>query len=76
MVAMIMVSATTSSTRLLPIVGPRPLVPTGLAVAAAGLTCLTWIEVGSSYAGAVLPGIMVLGLGFGMIMARSSWESC
>ena len=71
MVAMVMVSATTSSTRLLPRVGPRPLVPTGLAVAAAGLIYLTGIEVGSSYAGAVLPGIMVLGLGFGMIMAPS-----
>jgi hypothetical protein len=46
-------------------------VPTGLALAAAGLVYLTGIEVGSSYAGAVLPGIMLLGLGFGMIMAPS-----
>ncbi len=71
MVAMVMVAATTSSTRLLPRVGPRPLVPTGLALGAAGATYLTGIEVGSSYAGAVLPGIMVMGLGFGMIMAPS-----
>jgi hypothetical protein len=71
MVAMVMVSATTSSARLLPRVGPRPLVPTGLAIAAAGLTYLTGIEAGSSYAGAVLPGIMVSGFGFGMIMAPS-----
>lgn len=71
MVAVVMVSATISSTRLLPRVGPRPLVPSGLAVAAAGLVYLTGIEVGSSYAGAVLPGIMVTGLGFGMIMAPS-----
>ena len=71
MVAMIMISATTASTRLLPRVGPKPLVPTGLAIAAAGLVYLTGIEVGSGYAGAVLPGIMVMGLGFGMIMAPS-----
>ena len=70
-VAMTMVSATTSSTRLLPRIGPRPLVPTGLAIAAAGLTYLTGIEVASSYAGAVLPGIVILGIGFGMIMAPS-----
>jgi hypothetical protein len=48
MVAMVMVSATTSSTRLLPRVGPRPLVPSGLALATAGLVYLTGIEVGSS----------------------------
>ena len=71
MVAMVMVSATTSSTRLLPRVGPRPLVPSGLALAAAGLVYLTGIEVDSSYAGAVLPGIMLTGSGFGLIMAPS-----
>jgi predicted MFS family arabinose efflux permease len=71
MVAMVMVSATTSATRLLPRVGPRPLVPSGLALAAAGLVYLTGIEVDSSYAGAVLPGIMLIGVGFGLIMAPS-----
>ena len=57
MVVVIMATATTASTRLLPRVGPRPLVPTGLALAAAGLVFLTGIEVDSSYAGSVLPGI-------------------
>jgi EmrB/QacA subfamily drug resistance transporter len=71
MVAIVMASAAISSTRLLPRVGPGPLVPSGLAVVAVGVTYLTGIEVGSSYAGAVLPGIMVCGLGFGMIMAPS-----
>jgi EmrB/QacA subfamily drug resistance transporter len=71
MVAMVMVSSAMSATRLLPRVGPRPLVPTGLALAAAGLVYLTGIEVDSSYAGAVLPGLMVTGIGFGMVMAPS-----
>ena len=66
-----MVTATVASTRLLPRVGPGPLVPTGLAVAAVGIGYLTGIDAGSSYAGAVLPGIMASGIGFGMIMAPS-----
>jgi EmrB/QacA subfamily drug resistance transporter len=71
MVAMVMVTATVASTRLLPRVGPGPLVPAGLALAAVGVGYLTRIDAGSSYAGAVLPGIMASGIGFGMIMAPS-----
>ncbi|HWV87786.1 MAG TPA: MFS transporter [Capillimicrobium sp.] len=69
MVAFVMASATIASTRLLPRVGPAPLVPTGLALAAVGIVYLTGIDVSSSYAGAVLPGLLVTGGGFGMIMA-------
>ena len=73
MVAMVLVSSATSSTRLLPRVGPRPLVPTGLAVAAAGLVYLTGIEVGSSYVAAVLPGILLTGIGFGLPPPPAAW---
>jgi EmrB/QacA subfamily drug resistance transporter len=71
MVATIMFAAISASTRLLPRVGPRPLVPSGLLIAAAGLVYLTGIDVGATYAGSVLPGIMVMGLGFGLVMAPS-----
>jgi len=71
MVVMVMLSATVASARLLPRVGPGPLVPTGLALAAVGIAYLTGIESNSSYAGAVLPGIMACGTGFGMIVAPS-----
>jgi EmrB/QacA subfamily drug resistance transporter len=71
MVATVMVAAAVSSTRLLPRFGPGPLVPTGLGIAATGFVSLTGLEVGSTFAGAVLPGIMLAGLGFGMIMAPS-----
>ena len=71
MVAAIMAFATIASTRLLPRVGPRPLVPTGLALAAIGLVYFTGIEVDSSYAGSVLPGLLLMGAGFGLIMAPS-----
>ena len=71
MVAMIMPASAISSSRLLPRFGPRPLVPTGMAIAAGGLVYLTGIDAGSSYAADVLPGLMTLGLGFGLIMAPS-----
>jgi EmrB/QacA subfamily drug resistance transporter len=71
MVAAIMITATSSSTKLLPRVGPRPLIPTGMVLTALGLVYLTGIEVDSSYAGAILPGIIVMGVGFGLIMAPS-----
>jgi EmrB/QacA subfamily drug resistance transporter len=71
MVALIMVTATMASTRLLPRFGPRPLVPTGMALGAVGLVLLTGLGFDSTYAGSVLPGILVMGLGFGLIMAPS-----
>jgi EmrB/QacA subfamily drug resistance transporter len=71
MVAAIMAAATSSSTKLLPRTGPRPLIPTGMGIAALGLIYLTGIEVDSSYASAILPGLIVLGVGIGLIMAPS-----
>ena len=56
MVAAIMLTATSSSTKLLPRVGPRPLIPTGMVLTALGLAYLTGIEVDSSYAASILPG--------------------
>ena len=69
MVAVVLLSSAITATRMLPRHGPKPLVASGLAVAAAGIAYLTRIEVDSSYANAVLPGIMLAGAGFGMVMA-------
>ena len=71
MVVAILATAPAAATKLLPRVGPRPLVPTGMAIAAAGLVYLTGIDLDASYARAVLPGIIVMGVGFGLIMAPS-----
>jgi EmrB/QacA subfamily drug resistance transporter len=71
MVVVIFATGPAAASKLLPYVGPRPLVPSGMALAALGLVYLTGIHVDSSYAGAVLPGIMVLGVGFGLTMAPS-----
>jgi EmrB/QacA subfamily drug resistance transporter len=69
MVASIVVSSGTSNIVLMPRVGPRPLAPTGLLLAAIGLVLLTRIGVHSSYAAHVLPSLIIIGLGFGLVFA-------
>ena len=69
LVVAIFATAPAAATKLLPRLGPRPLVPSGMAIAAVGLVYLTRIGVESSYAGAVLPAVIVMGVGFGLIMA-------
>ncbi len=71
MVAMIMVTSITGNVRLVPRVGPRPLVPTGMLLACAGLLYLSGLGAHSSYASGVLPGLLIMGLGFGLIFAPS-----
>jgi hypothetical protein len=53
----------------MPRTGPRPLAPTGLLLAAIGLVLLTRIGVHSSYATTVLPSLLIIGLGFGLVFA-------
>jgi EmrB/QacA subfamily drug resistance transporter len=69
MVACIMVSSITSNIVLMPRTGPRPLVPAGMLLAAGGLVLLTRIGVHSSYATAVLPSLLMMGLGLGLVFA-------
>ena len=67
----IVISAVSASTRLLPKVGPRPLIGGGMLIAAAGLLSLTSIGVDTSYAGHVLPGIMIIGSGLGLVFSAA-----
>jgi EmrB/QacA subfamily drug resistance transporter len=69
MVGAVMVTATTATATLLPRFGARPLIPTGMALAAAGMVLLTGIGIDSTYASDVLPGLLVMGLGIGLVMA-------
>jgi EmrB/QacA subfamily drug resistance transporter len=71
MIAMVVVSANLSNIVLLPRLGPRPLVVTGLLLAAGSLVWLTGIGLHSGYAEAVLGPLMVTGLGFGFALAPS-----
>jgi EmrB/QacA subfamily drug resistance transporter len=65
----IMISATTAQTRLMPRTGARPLIGAGLALGAVGMLYLTGIGTDSSYAAHVLPGLIIMGLGLGMVFA-------
>ncbi len=71
MVAMIMTFANLSTVVLMPRTGPRPLVTLGMLTAAAGLAWLTRIGLHSGYASAILPPLLVAGVGLGMVIAPS-----
>ncbi len=65
----IAVAAGLSNTQLVPRLGPRPLIPTGMTIAAAGMYWLHHLTESSTYAGGVLGPIVVLGLGVGLTFA-------
>src|SRR5947209_3374200 len=69
MVAGIMLSSITGNVRLVPRFGARPLVPTGMLMGCVGMLYLTGIGPHSSYATHILPALIVMGLGFGLIFA-------
>jgi EmrB/QacA subfamily drug resistance transporter len=67
----IVVTATSATTKLLPRFGARPLVTSGLALASLAMLFFTGISVESTYAADVLPGLIMMGIGFGLVMAPS-----
>jgi EmrB/QacA subfamily drug resistance transporter len=67
----IVITATLVNTKILARTGPRPLIPTGMLLAALGMVLLTRIGVDSAYAADVLPSLILIGLGFGLIVAPS-----
>jgi EmrB/QacA subfamily drug resistance transporter len=69
MMAVIMPTGAIGQTRLVPRFGTRRLVTLGMALGATAMLMLTGVTVDSSYATHVLPGLMVMGLGLGLIMA-------
>ena len=69
MIACILLSSNISSMVLLPRVGPRALIVTGMLLGGGAMAYLTQLTVTSSYATSVVPALVALGLGFGMIFA-------
>ncbi|MEU0413595.1 MFS transporter [Streptomyces griseorubiginosus] len=61
----LMVGSTQIGTRLLTRVPPRLLMAPGFLVAGTGMLFLTQLEIGTSYARVILPGLVLLGLGMG-----------
>lgn len=68
MIGALVVTAPLAGQRLLHRLGTRGTLPLGIAIEAAAFVLLSRISPGSSYAGAVVPGIMVLGVGIGFVM--------
>ncbi|UNS95897.1 DHA2 family efflux MFS transporter permease subunit [Streptomyces tubbatahanensis] len=68
MIGLLMVVAQVSTTVLIPKIGPKPIVPLGMALSAGGLVLLTELDLGSSYAPHVLPSLLLLGAGLGLVM--------
>ena len=69
MTPMTMLSSSLASTRLMPRFGPRPLVVAGMVLSAAGMLCFAQLTVDSAYVTFVLPGLVLMGAGMGLIFA-------
>jgi len=72
MVGGILVASTLSSVVLLPRVGPRVLIAGGLLLSGGGTAYLGQLTVTSGYPGDILPALLAMGLGFGMIFAPAT----
>ena len=69
MILGIAITAQLSNIVLMPRLGPRPLIPLGMLLTAAGLLWLTQLGLHSSYLADVLGPIVTMGLGIGLIFA-------
>lgn len=69
MTAAIMTTATSVNIKFLQRTGPRPLLTAGMLLGSLAMVWLAQLEPGSSYAGHVLPSLLVMGVGMGMIFA-------
>ncbi|SDN89839.1 MFS transporter [Actinacidiphila guanduensis] len=69
MVAVIMATSVTTTNVLVPRFGAKPIVPTGMLLSAGAMAWLTALDANSTYPAHVLPPLLLLGLGLGMIFA-------
>ncbi|MFE2424677.1 MFS transporter [Streptomyces hokutonensis] len=68
MVAGLMIASTLATTVLIPRIGPKPVVPLGMGLAAAGMVWFTTLDLNSAYTTDVLPPLVIAGLGLGLVM--------
>jgi EmrB/QacA subfamily drug resistance transporter len=68
-VGCILLASNISSIVLLPRLGPRVLITSGMVLGAGSMVYLTRLTVTSGYVPDVLPALLVMGLGFGMIFS-------
>jgi EmrB/QacA subfamily drug resistance transporter len=68
MIAAIVAASTVSSGVLMPRVGPRPLIPVGMVIAAGGMGILgARLGLRTSYPGWILPALLLVGAGLGVV---------
>jgi EmrB/QacA subfamily drug resistance transporter len=68
MIGMLVAFSQLSLNVLAPRLGGKPVVPVGAALAAGGMIYLTRLDLTSTYAGHVLPALLLIGAGVGMVM--------
>ncbi|MEA2149024.1 MAG: hypothetical protein QOD69_854 [Solirubrobacteraceae bacterium] len=71
MTGTIIIAATSATVKLLPRIGPRPLIGAGMLIASAGLASLTGVGVDTAYASHVLPGLLIMGAGMGLVFSSA-----
>jgi EmrB/QacA subfamily drug resistance transporter len=71
MIAGVATSSNVSNIVLMPRIGPKPIVSTGLVLAAGGMAWLTQIAPHSGYAANILGPIIITGLGFGLVFSTA-----
>jgi MFS family permease len=69
MTGMIVVTATTVQTKVLPRTGAKPLITAGMILGIIAMVLFTGLTPDGAYASHVLPGLIVIGLGMGCIFA-------
>lgn len=58
--------------RLVPRLGPRPVIPTGLLISGIGLGLLWYVEVDSTYVSALFGPLVVIGIGTGLVFSAAA----
>ncbi|WP_424467566.1 MFS transporter [Pseudoclavibacter helvolus] len=71
MIAMLVLAAQLGTNIFVPRFGPKLLVPIGMTIAATGMVWLTFLDAASTYAGQVMPPLMLIGFAMGTIMPAS-----
>ncbi|OXM59331.1 MFS transporter [Amycolatopsis vastitatis] len=67
MIGLLVIGSIVAGGVLLPRMGPRVIVITGLLLAASGTALFTGLTSDSGYAGGILPGLIITGAGFGLV---------
>jgi EmrB/QacA subfamily drug resistance transporter len=68
LIGAVLLATQVANEQLLTRFGPRPVVPVGMVLGAVGLFMLTQLTVASSYATDVLPYLVLMGIGLGMVL--------